>query len=347
MPLSGLQIAQLAEVLYEHFNQPALGLFAKDLGIDITKIAPYSEFKEVAVRFIQEMNSAQPPRDGELLEALRKKGNSAVRNFADQLLAPPFFSPTADAHDAVVLGKAAFVDRAELRRELREFTKPNANSTRVIIIRGEQPGGKSYSWEFLRHLARTCVGVTPYRLSLAGAEYNPSTLLEAIFHLLDMNPANLTPMISNQPPCRINALINVFKGQLCKLSRPYWLVIDDLNDESVTPPVRETAYAIAHAVEDSRSENLWIALLGYNSTITDPELRLCARDNAQFPSASLLADYFQLMAEAGPELLTRPMAQQYADTLLAKFPDLTKEDMMRLTPLILKTGQMLRQGLRA
>ena len=85
---------------------------------------------------------------------------------------------------------------------------------------------------------------------------------------------------------RIHPLINSLMGQVVHLKRRYWLAIDDINDPAVTPPIRDVLYAIACSVEDDRPENLWLALLGYNSLITDSELRWVAQDDARFPDVT-------------------------------------------------------------
>jgi hypothetical protein len=346
--MTGAQINRLADELDRQWDIPALRLFASDhLDLSLDNLAPEGGLKERAVKLITYLNSRLPPRDRELLEGLRDRQNARLRDVANDLLKPPFFSPrNDDPHHAIVLGRAAFVDRAELREKLREFTNPSANTTRVLITRGDEPCGKSYSWAFLRHLAATTVGAIPQRLQLSGTSYSPKQFVEQAFALLGLNQAALPPMTDNPQFARIDPLINAFKGQIVQMPRRYWLVIDDLNDPSVTPPIREIAYAIAYSVEDIRPDNLWVALLGYNTQITDPDLQWVAQDDARFPDGALLAEHFQGMAEVGPTPLTPQRAREYADLLLAKFPELTKEAMTSLTPLIGDMGEKLRRGER-
>jgi hypothetical protein len=348
MPLTGAQIKRLADELDRQWDLPTLKLFTSDhLDVNLDNLTPDGSLKERAVKLITYLNSQLPPRDRELLEKLRVRQNTPLRNVANELLKPPFFAPRSDdPHDAIVLGRAAFVDRAQLREKLREFTNPSPNTTRVLIIRGDEPCGKSYSWAFLRHLAATTVGAIPQRLQLSGTSYTPKQFMEQAFALLGLNQAALPPMTDDPQLARIDPLINAFRGQIVQLQRRYWLVIDDLNDPSVTPLIRETAYAIAFSVEDIRPDDLWVALLGYNAQITDPELQWVAQDDARFPDGALLAEHFQHMAEVGPLPLTRQRAREYADLLLAKFPELTKEAMTSLTPLIGEMGEKLQLGER-
>lgn len=345
MPLTGQQITSLAQVFTDHWDLPKLIEFANDLDFNLNNEAPVGSVKERAIQFISKMNSSLPPRDRELLEELSRRGNQALQRVAREMLAPTFYSPSPnnDPHHAILLGKAAFVDRANLRHIMTEFTQPTPFTTRILIIRGEQPGGKSYSWEYLRHLAVSSVGATPQRLRLENKDYTPRQLLEQVVLLLGLDTSGMPQMTDDPQLARIDPLINWFKGKLPTLKQAYWLVIDDLNAESVTPAMRETAYAIAYSAEEIKS-NLWVALLGYNTPITDPELRFIAREDAQFPDAKLVAQHFECIARGSPMPLTLKRAQEIANLLFSKFPTIDKGSMIELTLLIEKMGEMLRAG---
>jgi hypothetical protein len=348
MALSGTETAKLANELSEVWDQETLTLFASDyFDINLDKLAPGADLKERAFEFINELSSRRfPPRDGELLEKLRACKSIRLKHLANELLKPMYFSPTNDPHDAVVLGREAFVDRAELRKKIRDFTNPSPYTTRVLIIRGDEPCGKSYSWSFLRHLAVSTVGVMPQRLPLEGTSYTPRQLFEQIFRLLNMDLKTLPSTADDPQYAQIDPFINALKGQVPLLQRRDWLVIDDINDPSVTPHIRESTFAIASSIEDLKSDNLWIALLGYNALITKNTLRFVAQDDARFPDAGLLAEHFLTMANAGPKPLALRQAHEYAALLLTKFPVLTKEAMTSLTPLIEDFGEKLKLGQR-
>ena len=118
---------------------------------------------------------------------------------------------------------------------------------------------------------------------------------------------------------------------MTKLEKYYWLVIDDLNDPDVTPSIRETAYAIACAVEVSRPERLWVALLGYNAETAAGDLRWAAAEDASFPTVSHLSEHFRAMSCTSPNPITLECAREHAERLVARYPVLDKEAMIRLT----------------
>jgi hypothetical protein len=345
VPLTGSQIARLVSELGEQMDYPALRMLASDLGVHIDNLVPGASLQTAALAFVTHLNTHMPPRDGELLERLRVEGNARLRAVVAELLRPGFFSPTGDAHDAILLGKRAFVDREELRTSLREFTNPDPYTTRVLVVRGAEPCGKSYTWEFLRHLAWASVGARVQRLRLQRTGYTPRQLVEAAFMLLGLDKSDLPHMTDDPQLARIEPLITEFKGQLARMSEQrYWLVIDDLNDPSVLPATRETAFALAQAVEENKPDQLWIALLGYNLPITDEELVYVAQDDPRFPTVDLVASHFRCLAEASPNPLTFERASEIASVLFSKYPRLDKSAMIELTPILERMGEKLRAG---
>jgi hypothetical protein len=343
MPLTGPEVNRLVDELYTNSDDPTLQLIASDLGINLPNLAPMGTFKERAFTLISHLNGLLPPRDRELLTKIVARGNAALRAVANDLLRPTFISESDDPHDAVLLGKVAFIARNELRQVLREFTNPSPFTTRVLVVRGKQPGGKSYSWEFLRHLAFQSVNAQAVRLRPRNIE-TPRELLRQALVLLGLDASTL-PVLNDDPQlARIDALMVSFKGQIPNLVKRFWLVIDELNDLAVKPVIRETAFAMAQAVEELRPQNLWLALLGYNEEITDPELRHVAQDDAAFPSLSLVAKYLQIVAARSPRVLKEERATEIATLLYSKYPMLDKVAMTQLTTSLELMGAKLAKG---
>lgn len=319
---------------------------AASVDINLPNLAPGLSLKDSAIKLLMHLNSQIPPKVDQFLELLTKAKNARLRHVAGELLKPTFYSPTGNAHDAILLGKTAFVARNELREALQEFTNSSPVTTRVLIVRGDEPGGKSYSWEFLRHLASEfgCIAV---RLRLTGTSYTPRQLFVQVYNVLGLDTATIPELTDDPQLAKIDTLINAFKGKLFTLAKRHWLVIDDINDPNVTKPIRDASYAIAHTVEDSRPENLWVALIGYNEPIVDPELRHAEVDEAEFPSPELVAKHLELISNSSPAPLKPERAKEIADLLFSKFPQkLDKPAMMRLTELVENTGEKLAKGLQ-
>lgn len=345
MPLTGSQVSTLVSALDAEWDLPALSLLAADLEVNLLNEAPGATAKEAALKLVTLLNTSMPPRDAELLERLRERGNARLKAVVAELLTPGFFSPTDDPHDAILLGRTAFVDRADLRARLREFTNPSPYTTRVLVVSGNEPCGKSYTWEFLRHLAWVTVGAKAHRLRLRATGYTPRQLVEEAFALLRLDKSGLPPMTDDPQLARIEPLITEFKGQVATMGEQrYWLVIDDLNDASVLPATAETAFALAQAVEEVKPDQLWLALLGYNAPITDSELRYVAKDDPRFPDPDGVAEHFRCIAEVSPKPLTPERALEIATVMFSKYAQLDKAAMIELTPELEQMGEKLRLG---
>jgi len=340
MPLTGSQIAKLARELSEQWDLNRLRLIASDLEVNLDTLPP----GERAFRLVEHMNSRFPPRDRELLELLRERGNIRIRAVAEVLLSPGYFSPNGAALDAIVLGRAPFVDRADLRTELQAFTNPSPYTARVLVVRGEDPCGKSYTWGFLQHLAFAIVGAKPIRLRLEGKSYTPRDFMATVFNLLSLDLSRLPAMTDRPQLARVDPLISAFKGQLATMAgQRYWLVIDGINDPSVTPEITETLFALAQSVDEARSDYLWLVLLGFSPPITPSEM-LVAEEYAQFPHPAQVAEHLQCIDAAGPKRLTPRRASNIAKRLFEAFPVIDKAAMEQLTPLLEVLGERIMKG---
>jgi len=348
MPLTDPQINDLADGLDRHFDDGRLLLLATDLGVALAKLTiGLSSLRERAIVFIQFMNTRLPPRDAEMLEMIRTRGNAALQAVVNKLLTPTFFPPTGNPHDAIVLGRTAFIARDDLRQTVREFTeRVDSSSSRMLVVRGVAPGGKSYTWQYLRHLALATVGAQPFRHRLRGKgqDYTPLKLFRDVFAMLDLNASQL-PSLSDDPQlARLDALLAVFKGKIVGLTRRSWLVIDDLNEPGVTPAIREAAFEIARSAEEIKPQSLWVVLLGYNNPILDPELRYIPQDDAEYPNASYVASYFRKLSDASTNPLKPKRETEIAQVLFQKYPTLDQASMTALTIDVERIGQKLFEG---
>jgi hypothetical protein len=347
MALTGSQITKLARELSDQWSNVArLKLFASDeLDVDLDTLASAAATPhDAAFRLVEHMNSSWPPRDRELLEVLRDRGNARLRLVAQELLRPGYFSPNGEALYAILLGRAPFVDRDDLRSKLEAFTNPGQFTPRVLVVRGEEPCGKSYTWGFLQHLALATVGTKPIRLRLKDKGYTPRELMVAVFNLLSLDLRRLPELTDEPQLARIDLLISAFQGQLAKMAgERYWLVIDDVNDPSVTPAIADTVFAVAQSVDEARNDYLWLVLLGFDAPITPSEM-LVAEEYAQFPNPAQVAEHIQCVDAAGPKRLTPRRAKNIANRLFEAFPVIDKAAMEQLTPLLEQLSERVRKG---
>lgn len=348
MPMTGPDTVRLANVIAAQLNYAAVDLLATDLNV-LNQLPHGGTVKERALGLISFLNGNIPPRDRELLEKLRNHPNAAVKTVANDILQPPFVSKTGTARDAVMLGRSAFIARSVLRDKLDpEFTVPQPNNTHVLIVKGKYPSGKSYSYGFLHHLAFQEVNAQATRLSAMGIPCAFELLRRSLLQL-GVPTGALQPLADSPQIAReVDALIPAFKAAIRSLTTPFWLVIDDLNDASVTRDIREAALSMARAVEDDKPPFLWIMLLGYNDEATDDTLRNAAIDDAEFPTSVKAADFLDIVAEQSGVVLQRK-AQDITDLLFEKhhpFAPVDKAAMKSLTRDLEVMAQKLKQGLQ-
>jgi hypothetical protein len=329
MPLTLIQIRDLAKEIERGWDLQRLTTFSFQFGININN-SPQGSLLERALWFVGQLNTGVPPRDREMLQAFELEAIGDLKRLAGEMLTPGFFPP-GNPHDAMILGRAAFLARQPLRQALQDFTHPSPYTSHVLIVRGGDPCGKSYTWEFLRHLALAAVGVTPMRLKLSGRNYTPREFLKEALELLGFKDNSSLPELIDDPQlARTSPLLNAFKSRVVELTKPYWLVVDDLNEHAVTPAVRETAYAMAFVLEEIKPPNLWLALLGYNPEIVDPELSYVLQDDAQFPTPALVATFFTSVATAHGTPLSLERATEISNVMFSQFQRLDREAMGRL-----------------
>ena len=300
------------------------------------------DIKERALILIVKLGQPVPPKHAELLDRLSRHGNVLLRNKALELLRPTYF-PGGDPRQAIMLGRKSFYARPGLRERVSEFLNPSPFTSRILIGRGQVPGGKSYSWEFLHHLAGT-IGASALRLRLKGTSYTPKEFLEQVSRLLRLDPVTIRGRMDNPQLTKIDFMINGFKGLLSTLPNRLWLVMDDLNEPDVTPEVRGAAYAVATAVEEIKPNNLWVALLGYNEAIVDPDFRYLIPEIAEFPRQDLVARDFKLISDNSSNPLTEERSREIAALLFSKFPTLDKRAMFDLADNVHTIGEKLKQG---
>jgi hypothetical protein len=342
MFLNGPQTTELVDAIAGVLLPDALDLLAQDLGIDLDKEGAPHSLKERAFVLILALGKPVPPRHADLLERLSHHPNAILRNKAMELLRPSYF-PGGDPRNAILLGRKSFYARPGLRDRVSEFLNPSSLSSRILIVSGQGPGGKSYSYEFLHHLAGT-IGARALRLRLKGTNYTPREFLEQVYQLLRFDPSTIRTRVDNPQLTKIDYMINGFKGLLSTLTNRMWLIVDDLNEPDVTPEVRGAAYAVAAAVEELKPDNLWIVLLGYNETIVDPDLRYLRPEVAEFPRPDLVARDFMLISQHTSNPLTDERSLEIATVLFSKFPTIDKNAMFQLADDVHTIGEKLMQG---
>ncbi|RSS79098.1 AAA family ATPase [Streptomyces sp. WAC06614] len=205
-------------------------------------------------------------------------------------------------------GAEVFLDRADLRRSIREFIDDPDKT--VLVVDGEPDSGRSYTYSFIRHLGVHC-GFRPVRVTLdrtSTAEQVVQRLAEFVADPHAAAPAAppLNPTRLNDPLPSIDDAVHRIVSQATAATEQFWLVLDECDKLDVTSDVWDCIGKLALAVYEHapvrRRAAPRLVLLGYSSTMR--QLPYEIRKNEVRDTARI----------AEPEDLQRFLRQFFTDT---------------------------------
>ena len=105
-----------------------------------------------------------------------------------------------------------------------------------------------------------------------------------------------------------------FHGKMASITKPVWLIIDDLNG---TKPTYETLELIEHLailVERHKPDNLWLVLVGFGRQITDETARFMLEEEAFAPARADVRRFFESLGACYSQTLPPAHLDKYVDT---------------------------------
>jgi hypothetical protein len=235
-----------------------------------------------------------------------------------------------------VLGTMPFIDRRSLRETLRELTEQD-NLVKVVVVRGPEASGKSYSGHLIAHVANRKAGSRIVWVRLTeiepNFEFEPSDLMVAIASQLSLTvPKNLSKT-RTQDARIVQKLLDWLVGAFPKypdLFQPVWLILDDLNFTGCPLWVAEFAAGLAARVTRTQLPDLNLFLIGIEPERLPLETRfITLTDNAVPPTPDELWS-FLLQASARS---AKPLKPEQKDGVIpeiwgTKPPPLRHEDIV-------------------
>lgn len=231
-------------------------------------------------------------------------------------------------------GTEAFVDREDLRKELRSFV---ANPhTAVLVVDGEPDSGRSYTYTFIRHIGQHH-RFRPVRVILDPASTAVRVLGQlAAFVEADsaLSPAR-SPVLSPAPPgtsglndllpTRYSAVLRVVR-EATDPEAPVWFVLDDCDRLDPGSDVWELIGQLARAVSEYEpkpgEQPPRLVLLGYSEAARPlpHDLRnSIQRDRARVAGPAELEAFFtRCFQEVPPPVRFRDLGPQEREAALAE-----------------------------
>lgn len=266
--ITARQRRQLAEAIFAAF--PDWGAFDSlvhnGLGVEPHRVAGRQTVR-VAIDELIEWGRSHTALK-KLIEAARmlNPDNDALAAIAEELAGLEGTIPTApDPFEVCLIGRQPFIDRARLRRFLKELTA--SNGSKVLQVEGEAESGKSYSWRLIQYVSREVMPAkhaVPIDLQ---PEDTPTTLLQEILSRVG-SPGEIPPPggeaigIWMRRVCghTVREMRKALQQREVPECDQIWIVLD-FPQAGIAQQVRDVVYRLAKEINDSHDFRL--ILLGF------------------------------------------------------------------------------------
>lgn len=240
---------------------------------------------------------------------------------------------TSDPYAAAMVGPRPLIDRAELRRHLKQMHQPDGS--RVLVVSGQDGCGKSHTWFAISHLADIFGTFQARSIDLSQRAGGPAPLEDVMdlvaSRLFAGTPAPVGDRLA-QDETRINRFIGWLADATDGLPRPVWLVFDGFVPECASPSAQQLVTAIARAADRQELPKLRVTVLGFAGRAGQDVLTYALRDTPAHPQSDDLRSFFQAYAERHQVTIDDEGADVLLQQVLGDDPDLralTMEELSR------------------
>ena len=325
-PLSTEQLRMMHNAVLESYDRQTLEmkLFELDRRLDV--ISPPGSLSNVVFRLLQ---TAQ--REGWMIDLLRMFKESsypAVREAANRILTHNLPSqdraetPTPDlpAADPYLIGRQPFIDRNVLRMHLKDLLSDS--ESRVLMITGERPCGKSYTWRYVNQPA-LLGGVIPVLVDLADSRepLSPLDIMSSIALQLGLPEPTIDRYA--QETAQARRLRDWLVGQL-QQDNPdgRWLMVfDSLDHIGQREETLQLIEFLAGAAIRQRLTGLRVILLGYTDRLLLEPMESVLIEEIQDIGAPELLEFYRWLAQRENLPITEEAIDLAVQQVLSLLPD--------------------------
>ena len=325
--LTGREIGLVRDAVicsYDYQDLEQYLLVELDQRLDV--ISAPGNFKDVVFRVL--VTAGRQGWLWELLDMFRKGSYPAVREVAERILvahisvpggstasesgeaSPGISAPGdnpaaglsqipagADPYLRFLIGQQQpFIDRSVLRVHLKDLLSDSPS--RVLVITGDRPCGKSYTWFFIRQ-PELLAGMTPVLVDLSEWA-NPSRPIEVMSSValqLGLREPNVDGHAQGAAKARL--LRDWLVGQLQQHDRDgrWLLVFDSLDHAGQRDETLQLIEFLAGAAIRQRLTGLRVILLGYANRLPVDPLESVLTERIRDIGEPELRDFFRLLAQ--------------------------------------------------
>ncbi|MFE9841738.1 AAA family ATPase [Streptomyces goshikiensis] len=237
------------------------------------------------------------------------EAGAEARRFLDRLLEDARVHSSAQDHFlATVLrnGTEVFIDRAELRKRLREFLADPEQT--VLVVDGEPDSGRSYTYSLLRYLGQHC-GFRPVRVTLSRASTADQVVRRLAEFVGDPGAGSgpYDPSRLNDRLPSVEDAVHRIVSRATTADEQFWLVLDECDVLDAGSDVWDCIGQLALAIYDRTAkpgETLpRLVLLGYPTQRQLPyyvRKNVC-RDTARAIGPEDLRGFFRAFFQETPD----------------------------------------------
>lgn len=239
------------------------------------------------LRALVEVLRADTPALGRELDLLSADAGAADGNLADVYAVQ------------LLVGKRPLIDRARLRANLRDFL---GEAIPVLVIRGDQRTGKSFSFELIQHVTKPeeCLSVNYVDFSAVASGDSATDLMSKLRRRLGL-PELVAREAETTRTRFATELVDDFVGQYKVNDRESRvLVIDGLNRPDLRPDVYEMVAQLAGEVFRGQLPRTQLVLTGYTGGFDRVFDNLFLVDEVEKLNAIHVQTYFQTLNLARP-----------------------------------------------
>ncbi|KQV04419.1 MULTISPECIES: effector-associated domain EAD1-containing protein [unclassified Kitasatospora] len=258
-----------------------------------------------------------------------------VREVADELLrgqGSPAMQPDPFLTDLV--GQRLYVDRTLLRSHFKDLV--SASKSRVLVVTGQRPCGKSFTYFFVTHIAARLGTFRPVLLDLADWNSEPCTpygLMASIAKQLRLG----APTMDQYAPGAAQAvgLVDWLVGELNHPSPKcqYVFVIDGLDRVLVLEETGNLLALLAGAALREKIPGLRVVLLGYSRFDLSP-LDSVLTEDVRPIDEPVICDLFLRLADLAEVDLDREGAELAAKHVFRLLPKDPRQRIGRMSEVI-------------
>lgn len=251
----------------------------------------------------------------------------------------------SDPYLTYVIGQQQpFIDRSGLRMHLKDLL--SESTSRVLMINGNRPCGKSYTWYFIRQ-PELLAGIRPVLVDLSEWKdpATPTEVMSSIALQLGLNEPTMDGLTQEidglaQKAAQARRLRDWLVGKLQEhdASGRWLLVFDSLDHLGQREETLQLIEFLAGAAIRQRLSGLRVILLGYaNRLLIDPLDSVLTEEVGEIGEAEL-REFFRLLSQQVELAISDDAIDVAARSVLSLLPDERAPKLRQLPRVVRNVG---------